>query len=68
MEVGFVVKVRDAVVHPLTVMIHAIDTNIAPPAVVVSGGLDALTDCALLDGSRFFKGFSLSFLSYFGEG
>jgi hypothetical protein len=68
MEVGFVVKVRDAVIDPLTVMIHTIDTNIAPPAVVVSGGLDALTDWALLDGLRFLKEFCLTFLSYFGKG
>jgi hypothetical protein len=35
MEVGFGVKVSDAVFDPLAVVVHAVDTNVASPAVVV---------------------------------
>ena len=35
MEVGFEVKMGDTVFDPLAVVVHAVDTNVASPAVVV---------------------------------
>ena len=68
MKVGFRVVLSDAVAYPLTVVVHAVDAPVAPPAMVVPGGFDLVAYFALFGGLKLirllFRPFFDDFLSH----
>ena len=68
MKVRFRIVVADTIVKPLAMMVHTVDTNVTPSAMVVPGWFYISTDETLFDGLILIGCLHVSFLGNFSEG